>query len=215
MTTKDSAKSIVSILKKQYPDARIALDFGDEFQLLVAVILSAQCTDVRVNLVTPPLFKRFKDPFAFANCDISELEKMIFSTGFYRAKAKNIRAAANVIVDNFGGKVPSNMNDLLTLPGVARKTANVVLNTAFGISDGIVVDTHVIRLSGKLGLIPVSLVKTKNAVKIEDVLMGIIPKNDWGVLSHLLIFHGRRVCIARRPKCSECVLNKLCPSANL
>jgi len=161
MTTNDRANKIVKILKKQYPDARIALDFGDEFQLLVAVILSAQCTDVRVNLVTPPLFKRFKDPLAFANCDISELEKMIFSTGFYRAKAKNISAAANVIVDNFGGKVPNNMVDLLTLPGVARKTANVVLNTAFGISDGIVVDTHVIRLSGKLGLIPLSLAKTK------------------------------------------------------
>ncbi len=215
MTKKDRAKEVVGILKSEYPNAKIALDFGDEFQLLVAVILSAQCTDVRVNMVTPPLFKRFPSPSDFASCDIEELEKMIFSTGFYRAKAKNIRAAANMIVDDFGGKVPSNMEDLLKLPGVARKTANVVLHTAFGISTGVVVDTHVIRLAGKLKLVDAKFVKPKNAVKIETALMKLVDKKDWGVLSHLLILHGRSVCIARRPKCAECKLNKLCPSISL
>lgn len=215
MTKKSRTEKVMAVLKEEYPDAKIALDFGDEFQLLVAVILSAQCTDVRVNMVTPPLFKRFPSVEDFARCDIKELEKLIFSTGFYRAKAKNIRAAASMIVDDFDGKVPGNMDDLLKIPGVARKTANVVLHTAFGKGEGVVVDTHVIRLCGKLRLVGADLVKKKNAVKIEQDLMKIVPKRDWGVFSHLLIFHGRRVCIARRPKCSECVLKNVCPSVDL
>ena len=206
---------IISILKKTYPDATIALNFGNTWQLLVAVILSAQCTDVRVNIVTPPLFKKFPTVEDFNNCKIEDLEKMIYSTGFYRSKAKNIKGAARMIVDKFGVEVPSTMNELLKLPGVARKTANVVLNAGFGKSEGVVVDTHVIRISGKLKLVPSKFVKVKNAVKIEEKLMKIIPKKEWPIISHLLIFHGRNICIARKPNCKDCPLNKLCPSASI
>ena len=207
------AEKVVRLLTKEYPDAKVELNFGDVFQLLVAVVLSAQCTDVRVNKVTPPLFQRFKTVKDFADCDLKELEKMIYSTGFYRNKAKNIQGAANMIVSDFGGKVPSNMDDLLKLPGVARKTANVILESGFGKVEGIVVDTHMIRLSGLLEFISKELWKSKNAVKIEKELMKIVPKKHWGKFSHLIVWHGRRICIARRPRCKDCVLNKICPSA--
>lgn len=210
-----NAKKIIALLKKEYPNTKIALNFGNKFQLLVAVILSAQCTDERVNKVTPALFKRFPTVEDFASCKLEELEKLIFSTGFYRNKAKNIKGAAMAVEERFGGKVPDNMDDLLTLPGVARKTGNVVLMEAFGKPVGIVVDTHVARLSGLLGLVDMKLSEAKNAVKIEQELMKIVPKKDWGILPFLFIDHGRAVCVARRPKCKECVLNKLCPSAVL
>ncbi|MBL4694059.1 endonuclease III [Candidatus Gracilibacteria bacterium] len=206
-------EQVISILEGEFPDATIALNFEGEFQLLVAVILSAQCTDERVNKVTPALFARFPRVEDFAQCDIEELEKLIYSTGFYRAKAKNIRAAAVMIVEEFGGAVPSEMESLLRLPGVARKTANVVMWTAFGRAEGIVVDTHVIRISGLLGLVSAKLSAVKNAVKIEKELCEIVPHNKWGGFAHLLILHGRKTCIARRPRCGECVLNKICPSA--
>lgn len=204
---------IIRILKKTYPNARIALKFGDKFQLLTAVILSAQCTDERVNMVTPALFKKYPTVYDFAKADVGDLEKMIYSTGFYRNKAKNIKAAAEKIVADFDEKVPDSMEDLLSLPGVARKTANVVLDSGFGKHEGIVVDTHVCRVSGMLGLVPMAMSRAKKAVKIEEKLMEIVPRNEWGKFSHLLVFHGRRICVARRPKCEICPLNKLCPSA--
>lgn len=207
--------SIIEGLKKEYPDAGIELNFGNKFQLLVAVILSAQCTDVRVNKVTPPLFKKYPGVRDFAECKIGDLEKMIFSTGFYKNKSKNIRAAAGKILSDFDGEVPGTMEGLLGLPGVARKTANVILNEAFDVSEGIVVDTHVIRISGLLGLVRKKLSKAKNAVKIEAELMKIVPKKDWRNISHLLIWHGRRICIARKPKCEVCPLNKICPSSTV
>lgn len=206
---------IIKILKKQYPNSRIALDHGSVFQLLVAVILSAQCTDLRVNKVTPSLFKRFSKAEDFAECDVRELEKLIYSTGFYKNKAKNIKAAAQKIVADFGGKVPNTMEDLLKLPGVARKTANVVLSSGFAKNVGIVVDTHVARISGLLGLVDKKLSKAKNAVKIEQELMKIVPRKDWRIFSFLMINHGRAICVARRPKCGICPLNKICPSAKL
>ncbi len=210
---KSYIKEIIKILNKDYPKAKIALTFKNTFELLVVVILSAQCTDTRVNLISPALFKRFKSVEAFAKCDIKELEKYIYSTGFYKNKAKSIAAAANMVINEFSGKVPSNMNDLLKLPGVARKTANVILSSGFGKDEGIVVDTHVMRLSGLLKLVSPKLSKTKNAVKIERELMKIVSKSYWGKISHLLVWHGRRICIARRPKCEICHLNKICPSA--
>lgn len=204
---------VIQILKKQYPGATIALNYGDTFQLLVAVILSAQCTDIRVNKVTPGLFKRFPLVEDFAGCDVRELEQLIYSTGFYKNKAKNIRAAAGKIVSEFGSKVPGRMEDLLLLPGVARKTANVVLSAGFGHNEGVVVDTHVARICGLLGLVPGRLSRAKNAIKIEQILMKILPRREWGGFSYLLINHGRKICIARRPKCEICVLNRICPSA--
>lgn len=206
---------VIAILKKTYPDAGIALKFSDVWQLLVVVILSAQCTDERVNKVSPPLFEHFPKVADFAECDLNALEKMIYSTGFYKAKARNIRAAAVKIVNEYGGKVPDSMEELLKLPGVARKTANVVLSTAFGKHVGVVVDTHVARLSGLLGWIPKKMSETKNAVKIEEELMKIVPHKEWGKIAHLLIWHGRRVCIARRPKCEICPLNEICPSSRV
>jgi len=204
---------IIRVLRKTYPDARIALNFGNNFELLVAVILSAQCTDVRVNLVTPDLFRRFSNVRDYAVCSAEELEQLIYSTGFYRNKAKNIMGAAKMIVDEFDGEVPSEMDALLKLPGVARKTANVVLSAGFGKNEGVTVDTHVIRISGLLKLVPAKYVKVKNAVKIEQELMKMVPRKDWGIISHLLIFHGRKTCIARKPRCGECPLKKLCLSA--
>ncbi len=196
-----------------HPEAKIALNYSNPFELLVAVILSAQCTDVRVNMVTPKLFAKYKSVEEFAAARPQELEKLIYSTGFYKNKAKSIKGAAATILKEFNGKMPDTMDALLKLPGVARKTANVVLNNAFGKSEGIVVDTHVIRISGKLGLVPQELVEKKNAVKIEQELMKIVPKKEWGKFSHLIIFHGRKICIARRPKCAECNLRKICPSS--
>ena len=206
---------IISKLKKQYPDAKIALKFKTPFQLYVAVVLSAQCTDKRVNMVTPPLFKKYSNAKSFAEADIGDLEKMIYSTGFYRNKAKNIKAAAKTVVKDFGGKLPGEMKDLLKLPGVARKTANAILSNGFGKNEGITVDTHVIRISGLLGLVPMEFSKKKNAVKIERELMKQVPQKEWGNFSHLLISHGRNICVARRPKCKDCPLSKICPSADL
>ncbi len=206
---------IISQLEKKHPDAGIALKYSDNFQLLVVVILSAQCTDERVNMVTSELFKLHPGVKDFAQIPVEKLEKLIYSTGFYKNKAKNIKAAARMILEKFEGIIPDNMSDLLKLPGVARKTANVILYNGFSKTEGITVDTHVIRVSGKLALIPEKYVKQKNAVKIEAELMRIVPKKYWGRFSDLMIFHGRRICIARKPKCKICPLNGLCPSAEL
>ncbi|MCK9185984.1 endonuclease III [Candidatus Gracilibacteria bacterium] len=212
---KNNISEIINILEKTYPDAKIELNFGDTFQLLVAVILSAQCTDVRVNQVTPALFEKLPDVKAFAKATLEEIEKYIYSTGFYKAKARSIKGAAEKILKNFKGKVPSKMDDLLTLPGVARKTANVVLSSGFGVNEGVVVDTHVARISGKLGLVAKKLALQKNAVKIEQELMKIVPKSKWGKFSHMIVWHGRRVCFARKPNCKGCPLNKICPSSEV
>lgn len=206
---------ILTILKELYPRARIELDFGSVFQLLVAVILSAQCTDVRVNKVTPLLFARFPDASAMAGADIVEIEKLIFSTGFYRAKAKNIQAMARMLLEDFDGEVPATMKDLLKLPGVARKTANVVLWSGFGKVEGVVVDTHVLRVCGLLGLVSKSVALKKNAIAAEKELMKVLPRKEWGGFSHLIILHGRRICIARRPKCGECGLREICVGAKI
>ncbi len=206
---------VLKILEKEYPNPTIELNYGDIFQLLVAVILSAQCTDERVNKVTPALFKRYPKVKDFAEADINELEKLIFSTGFYKNKAKNIKASAKMICADFNEEVPDNMDDLLKLAGVARKTANVILSAGFDKNEGIVVDTHVCRLAGRLNWVDVQLSKKKNAVKIEKKLMEIIPNKYWGEISYLLILHGRKTCIARKPKCKICPLNKICPSAEL
>ena len=199
---------IIALLKKEYPDARIALDYSNPLELLVATILSAQCTDRKVNEVTKTLFKKYRSAQDYINTPQEELEKDIYSTGFYRNKAKNIKGLSKMLVDNFGGKVPDTMEDLLTLPGVARKTANIVLSSAFGKLEGIAVDTHVKRLSARLGL-----TENANPDKIEKDLMEVVPKKDWGIFTLLLILHGRKICTAKKPLCSECVLNKLCPSA--
>jgi len=201
-------KEIIKILKKEYPEAKIALRFKNTWQLLVATILSAQCTDVRVNQVTPVLFKKYKTVSRFSKANLEELEKDIYSTGFYKSKAKSIVGSAKKILNEFNGKVPSTMEELTSFPGVGRKTANVILSSGFGIIAGIVVDTHVIRLSQRLGL-----TKNIDAVKIEEDLMAIAPKKEWGIFSHLLILHGRKICHAKKPLCVECRINKLCLSA--
>jgi endonuclease III len=201
---------IVRLLRALHPDATCALDFENPLQLLVATILSAQCTDERVNKVTPVLFARYPTARALAEADREELEQIVHSTGFYRNKAKNIQEACRRIVTEYGGEVPSNMADLLSLAGVARKTANVVLGNCYGIADGIVVDTHVKRLSERLGL-----TTQTDPEKIERDLMVMSPQSDWIDLSHLLIFHGRRVCDARKPRCVDCPISYLCPSAVL
>jgi endonuclease III len=202
--------AILDRLKHAYPDAQCALDHRNAFELLVATILSAQTTDVRVNLVTPGLFSRYPTAGALARARQADVEAIIKSTGFFRNKARSIIGMAQAVVADHGGKVPRTMDELLTLPGVGRKTANVVLGNAFGLNEGVVVDTHVARLSKLLGL-----TRQTDPVKIEQALMKLFPRDDWALLSHLLIFHGRRVCIARRPKCGECVLADLCPSARL
>ena len=204
-TLKDRARRVLRGLAKLYPDAKCALEHDNALQLLVATILSAQCTDVRVNLVTPALFARYPDARAFADADLGELEKAIQSTGFFRAKAKNIKAACRAIVDKHGGDVPATMEELTGLPGVGRKTAHVVLGNAFNIP-GITVDTHVGRLSRRLGF-----TKHDDPVKVEVDLMALIPAKDWTMFSHRTIFHGRRVCFARKPNCPGCVLFKDCP----
>ena len=199
---------IIRRLHLAYPDAICALDHSNAFELMVATILSAQCTDERVNKVTPALFARYPTPLAFAEADITELEQAVHSTGFYRNKAKNIKAAAQRLVQVYGGDVPTTMDELLTLAGVARKTANVVLGTAFGIADGVVVDTHVRRLSNRLGL-----TTHDDPEKIERDLMVLLPRTEWVGFAHRLILHGRQVCDARKPNCALCTLNELCPSA--
>jgi endonuclease-3 len=197
-------------LRAAYPDAHCALDHHDAYQLLVATILSAQCTDVRVNMVTPALFAKYPDAAALAAADRGHLEAMIKSTGFFRNKAKSLEGMARAVTERHGGRVPNTMEDLTALPGVGRKTANVVLGNVFGVNDGIVVDTHVARLSKRMGL-----TKETDPVKIERALMPLFPRSEWTMLSHLLIEHGRKVCDARKPKCGECVLADLCPSAQL
>lgn len=198
-------------LKKTYPGAKTALNHSDPMQLLIATILSAQCTDVRVNMVTRELFKKYKGPSDWADADIRQIENDIRSTGFYRNKARNIKKSCRIILDKFNGKVPCTMEELLTLAGVGRKTANVLLGNAFG-TPGITCDTHVIRLSRRLGLSG-----NKDPVKLEFDLMEIVPRKKWGgwtMFSHLLIFHGRNICKARKPDCPNCPIEKHCPSAN-
>ena len=201
---------IVKLLKKEYPDARCSLDHGNALELLVATILSAQCTDERVNVVTSSLFRKYRTWTDYASAPASELEADIRPTGFFRNKAKSIQGACRQIGERHGGRVPRSMDELLELPGVARKTANVVLGNAYRIASGVVVDTHVSRLSARLGL---SVEKAPE--KIERDLAGLLPESDWIQFSHLLIAHGRKVCKARTPLCSECVLAKLCPSAGI
>ncbi len=193
-------------LKADYPDATCALENETPFQLLVATILSAQCTDARVNMVTPELFRRWPTASDMAAAPIQQLEKVIQSTGFFRAKAKNIKACSEELVEKHRGEVPRDMEQLVTLAGVGRKTANVVLGTAFGIATGVVVDTHVARLSKRLGL-----TKHTDATKIERDLMQLLPRKEWVDFSHRMIFHGRQVCIARKPKCPICSMKTFCP----
>jgi endonuclease-3 len=202
------AASIFGQLSKLYPDAHCELDYQNAFQLLVATILSAQCTDRRVNMVTPLLFAKYPVPAALAQARQEDVEEIIRSTGFFRNKAKNLIAMAGAVVDRHGGDVPDRMEDLVRLPGVGRKTANVVLGNACGINEGVVVDTHVQRLAARLGL-----TTETDPVRIELVLMQLYPREQWTLLSHLLIWHGRRICFARKPLCGECPLNAICPSA--
>ena len=203
---KKHADQIIKRLKKEYPDAHCALVHTNAFELLIATILSAQCTDVRVNIVTANLFRKYRQPQDYLKVSQEELEQDIRSTGFFRNKAKNIQAACKKIIENFGGAIPNTMEELLTLNGVARKTANVVLGNAFGIASGVVVDTHVSRLSNRLGL-----TEETTPEKIEKDLSELVPKKDWIMFPHWLISHGRAICQARKPKCAECVLENLCP----
>lgn len=199
---------IIRRLRQAHPDARCALHHANPLELLVATILSAQCTDERVNQVTPALFKKYPTAAAFAQADRAELEEAIRSTGFYRQKARYIQEACRIIALEYDGQVPRDMEALLKMPGVARKTANVVLGVAFGIAEGLVIDTHVKRLAQRL-----ALTKENDPDKIERDLMALVPRKDWIDFAHLLIFHGRRVCHARKPDCPNCVLSDLCPSA--
>ena len=204
----EQVRAILAELRRLYPDAKTSLNFSTPLELLVATQLSAQSTDERVNKVTADLFKKYRRVEDYATVSQEELEKDIQSTGFYHNKAKNIRAAAQRIMTNYGGEVPHTMEDLVTLPGVGRKTANVVLGNAFGIVEGIVVDTHVGRVARRLGW-----TTNEDPVKVEQDLMRIIPRKDWLDLSHMLIYHGRAICIARKPLCGHCGLVHLCPSA--
>ena len=205
---KTRVQKIIELLEKEYPKAKTALHYISPLEILVATILSAQCTDKRVNIVTKSLFKKYRTAEDYANADLEELEQDIRSTGFYRNKAKNIKRSGRMLVEKFNSQVPRTMSELLELPGVARKTANIVLSNAYGIIEGIAVDTHVRRLSKRLGL-----TENKNPNKIEADLMLIVPKSHWKRINNLLIFHGRNVCMARKPKCNICSLNKICPSA--
>ena len=199
---------MLRLLKRAYPDARCALDSATAFELLAATILSAQCTDVRVNLVTPVLFRRYPTPSALAAAHQGDVEEIVRSTGFFRNKAKNLIAMAQALVAEHGGEVPNTMAALHALPGVGRKTANVVLGNWFGLNEGVTVDTHVTRIARLL-----KLTRHTDAVKIERDLMALVPQEDWTLVSHLLITHGRAVCIANRPRCGACVLGPLCPSS--
>jgi endonuclease III len=210
MTTRERAIRLSKRFREVYPDAHCELDFKNPLQLLIATMLSAQCTDKRVNMVTPVLFKKYRTAAAYARANPAIFEKEIRSTGFFRSKTKSILAACAAIVAQHGGKVPDTMDALTALPGVGRKTANVVLGNAFGRNDGIVVDTHVIRLSRRLGL-----TKNTDAEKIESDLTRIVPRRDWTIWSHWLIWHGRRRCFARKPDCRRCEVFALCPSGNV
>lgn len=205
---KTRALKTIRLLEKEHSDAEIALTFKNPLELLISTILSAQCTDKRVNIVTKTLFKKYKTLEDYAKADIKELEQDIRSTGFYHNKARHIKKCCQMLIEKFGSQVPRTMEELLELPGVARKTANIVLSNVFGIVEGIAVDTHVRRFSERLGL-----TQNKNQDKIEQDLMKIVPKEMWMRFSDLLVFHGRRICMAKKPKCGECVLNKICPSA--
>jgi len=202
---KKRVRAIIRRLKKAYPDAACALEFSTPWELLVATVLSAQCTDKLVNRVTPDLFKKYPSVRAFATANPGEIERAVRSTGFYRNKTKNIIGAAKAVLERFGGKVPANMDDLISVPGVGRKTANVILGNAFGIP-GIAVDTHMIRVNRLLGL-----TRHADPVKIEFDLMALVPKKDWALFSHLIIHHGRARCFARHPDCEHCEIKPLCP----
>ena len=201
---------IIRRLKKAYPDAKCSLNYSNAFELLVATILSAQCTDERVNIVTSKLFQKYKSPADYLAVSDEELQEDIRTTGFFRNKTKSIKGTSKMLLENFGGKVPQTMEELLTLHGVARKTANVVLGNAFHTASGVVVDTHVSRVSQRLGL-----TKERVPEKIEQDLMKLVPKKDWILFSHMLILHGRYVCKALKPDCPNCVLNDLCPSSTV
>jgi len=205
---KERIGKIITILRRKYPHSRTALQYETPLQILVATILAAQCTDERVNKVTPGLFQKYPTAADFAKADRTELEQEIRSTGFFRNKAKNIIGAAKTIVESFWGEVPSTMEELLTLPGVARKTANIVLSSGFGKAEGIAVDTHVRRLAGRLGLS-----RQLDPEKIERDLLKIVPRRDWLDFNYLLVNHGRKICQARKPQCPQCAVRKLCPSA--
>ncbi len=207
---KRTAAEVVKRLKKEYPDAHCALNHTNAFELLVATILSAQCTDDRVNIVTAELFRKYPSPRDFAELSQEELAFELKSVNFFNNKAKSIRAASERIIEHFGGRVPETMEELLSLAGVARKTANVVLGNAFGVASGVVVDTHVLRLSQRLGL-----TDETTPEKIEKDLMDLLPKKDWVMFPHWLIYHGRQVCNARKPKCETCVLEDICPASLL
>jgi endonuclease-3 len=207
---KQKTRKIISALKRAYPDAKCALNHSNAFELLIATILSAQCTDARVNIVTADLFRKYRKPEDYLKVSAATLQNEIRTTGFFRNKTKSIQGTAKALTEKFGGRVPQTMDEILELPGVARKTANVVLGNAFGIQSGVVVDTHVTRLSRRLGL-----TKQKQAEKIENDLIHLVPKKDWIIFPHLLIFHGRNICKARNPACDQCVVEKVCPSSFL
>jgi len=202
------ALKILKLLKKHYPNAHCSLDFKTQHQLLVATILSAQCTDERVNKTTPELFKKYQSVEAFAQAEPEELQRAVFATGFYVNKAKAIKSSAQQLIERHGGEMPRTVDELVKLSGVGRKTASVVLGAGFGLAEGIVVDTHVGRISRLLGL-----TRQNDPVKVEQDLMAVLPRADWIGYSHMLIDHGRAICVARKPKCSECFLSKLCPAA--
>ncbi len=206
----EKISEIIRRLKKEYPELKTVLNFRDAFELLVATVLSAQTTDVHVNRVTGALFKKYRTIRDYADTPLDSLRKDLSSINFYNNKAKNIQASAKMIIEQFGGKVPKSMDELTRLPGVARKTANIILSNAFGINEGIAVDTHVKRVSYRLGL-----TKNEDPVKIERDLMAATPKEEWNNISHLLIFHGRKICQAKKPKHNECVLYDICPSKNI
>ena len=208
--TKQRARKIIARLKKEYPDAQCSLNYSNPLELLIATILSAQCTDERVNIVTADLFRKYRSSEDYLKTPLSELENDIRSTGFFRNKAKAIQGACKILSDKHGGSVPDRLEDLIALPGVARKTANVVMGNAFGIASGVVVDTHVARLSRRLGLS-----EHEQPEKIERDLVELVQKNDWIIFAHLMIYHGRRICKARKPLCEECVIEQLCPSSSL
>ena len=207
---RDVALECIRRLEETYPDAKCSLDYSNPYELVVATILSAQCTDVRVNMVTPALFERFPDAAALADADREDLENRIKSTGFFRNKTKSLLGMAGAVVEQHAGEIPGTMEELVKLPGVGRKTANVVLGNAFGSDEGVVVDTHVNRLSNRL-----ALSRENDPVKIEQDLMALFPRTQWTMLAHLLISHGREICDARRPLCDRCVVHDLCPSSRV
>jgi endonuclease III len=207
---REHVQEVTARLKRAHPDAHCELEHRNAYELLVATILSAQATDKRVNMVTPELFRRYPDADALAAADTADVEELIKSTGFFRAKTRSILGMARAVVERHGSTIPDTMEELKALPGVGRKTANVVLGNAFGKNEGIVVDTHVKRLAVRLGF-----TSETDPGKVEQVLMPLVPRRDWTLFSHLLIFHGRRVCVARLPRCGECTLNDICPSARV